>query len=409
MLQHRGSNLLSEECKHLIKTLYHLRRQLASGTSVPRWLLFLYPFLRKDDTMARKKRLKMPNGFGSIKYLGKNRRRPYGAYPPAERDDNGKLVTPKALGYTETWEDAYELLTAYNMDKKGKIKTTTGTFIDRTPTLSEVFKDYFHEKYVNNQKRNYSSSTINTVQSAFKNLACLHDRQVGDLKYKDLQDVLNNCKLRHSSQAQLVSLIHQLYAYMLKYEIVDTDYSAYLTPSTSPDYENGEAFTDEELKILWNNKDDHIVQMILIMCYSGFRIKAYTQMETNIEELYFKGGVKTETSINRHVPIHSAIIDFVRLRDPHNLLGMSDYNFRNAMYAKLEDLNLLYRADGKKHTPHDCRHTFSALCEEYKVRENDRKRLLGHSFGSDTTNATYGHRTVEQLRVEIEKIKVPTS
>ncbi len=60
-----------------------------------------------------------------------------------------------------------------------------------------------------------------------------------------------------------------------------------------------------------------------------------------------------------------------------------------------------------KHTPHDCRHTFSALCEKYGVRENDRKRMLGHSFGGDVTNAVYGHRTLEELRDEIEKIKVP--
>ena len=53
--------------------------------------------------MARKKRLKLPNGFGSIKFLGKKRRNPYGVYPPAERNEEGKLYSPKALGYTETW------------------------------------------------------------------------------------------------------------------------------------------------------------------------------------------------------------------------------------------------------------------------------------------------------------------
>lgn len=56
-----------------------------------------------------------------------------------------------------------------------------------------------------------------------------------------------------------------------------------------------------------------------------------------------------------------------------------------------------------KHTPHDCRHTFSMLCEKYNVKENDRKRMLGHSF-RDITNAVYGHRDLEDLREEIEKI-----
>ena len=70
------------------------------------------------------------------------------------------------------------------------------------------------------------------------------------------------------------------------------------------------------------------------------------------------------------------------------------------MYGALEMLGI------EKHTPHDCRHTFSALCEKYEVQENDRKRMLGHSFGNDITNKTYGHRNLEDLRTEICKIKI---
>ena len=61
----------------------------------------------------------------------------------------------------------------------------------------------------------------------------------------------------------------------------------------------------------------------------------------------------------------------------------------------------------KEKSPHSCRHTFSRLCESYGVREADRKRILGHSFGNDITNGVYGHRTLEELKTEIEKIKVP--
>lgn len=40
------------------------------------------------------------------------------------------------------------------------------------------------------------------------------------------------------------------------------------------------------------------------------------------------------------------------------------------------------------------------------MRENDRKRMLGHAF-QDLTNAVYGHRDLEDLRHEIEKIRIP--
>ena len=103
---------------------------------------------RKDDNMPKhRKRMKLPNNFGSIKYLGKGRRRPYGVYPPVTEYSFHGPVSPKALAYTETWEEGYEILTAYNMEKSGKIKVNYGTFIDRTPTFSEVYDRFFHEKF----------------------------------------------------------------------------------------------------------------------------------------------------------------------------------------------------------------------------------------------------------------------
>ena len=52
------------------------------------------------------------------------------------------------------------------------------------------------------------------------------------------------------------------------------------------------------------------------------------------------------------------------------------------------------------------RHTFSMLCEKYEVNENDRKRMMVHSFKEDITNKVYGHRELEDLRKEIEKIEI---
>lgn len=355
----------------------------------------------------RKKHMKLPNGFGSIKYLGKNRRNPYAVYPPVTEWTPTGPVTPKALGYRETWEEGYELLTVYNMEKAGKIKVNNTVYIDRTPTFSEVYECFYQEKFSNSPKK-LSKATENSTKAAFKNCAAIHDINIGLLRYDDLQNVINNCPLKHSSLELIVSLMHQIYAYALKYEIVEKDYSAFLYIPKADDDESGEAFTDAELKLLWENKDDSTIQMLLIMCYSGYRIKAYETLEVNLKESYFKGGVKTASSKNRIVPIHSAIVDLVRIRQNNkNLLGCNPQEFRNEMYQKLENLGILYTINGKKHTPHDCRHTFSRLCEKYGVNENDRKRMMGHSFGSDITNAKYSHRTVEELRTEIEKIKLP--
>ena len=69
------------------------------------------------------------------------------------------------------------------------------------------------------------------------------------------------------------------------------------------------------------------------------------------------------------------------------------------MYETLDLLGI------EKHTPHDCRHTFSMLCDKYGVNENDKKTMLGHAF-QDVTNKVYRHRDLEELRKQIEKIEV---
>ena len=198
-----------------------------------------------------------------------------------------------------------------------------------------------------------------------------------------------------------------MYRYAIKCEYIDKNHAEFLYNPKADDDEHGEPFSPDELKIMAGNRNDPTVQMLLIMCYSGFRITAYTDMEVNLERGFFRGGVKTAAGKDRIVPIHPCILPFVRARScdgKGNLLGVSTSTFRNEMYQTLTSLNIAYTSSGKKHTPHDCRHTFSALCEQYKVNENDRKRMLGHSFGSDITNGIYGHRSIDELKAELYKL-----
>jgi len=192
-----------------------------------------------------------------------------------------------------------------------------------------------------------------------------------------------------------------MYAYAEANDLVDKDYSKFVKINKADDDEHGEPFSEEDLRILWNHQENEVVEMLLIMCYSGFRISAYENMKTNLEEDYFQGGVKTAAGKNSIVPIHSAILPLVhkRLDRYGTYLPSNVSNFRKAMYETLKSLGI------KKHTPHDCRHTFSMLCDKYGVNENDKKTMLGHAF-TDVTNKVYRHRELEELRNQIERIKV---
>lgn len=382
----------------------------------------------------RKKYPKLPNSFGSIRYLGKGRRNCYAVHPPATIDATGKAIRPPAICYVDDYLKGFAVLTAYKagtykpgMEKELEIAPTTdadalisrilsdyNTFKgteEKHPethklTFSEVYEQFYAWKFPDGTKASYSS--MESYKTAYSNCKTLRNRTFEDLKAPDLQDVIDKCALKKQSKAIILTLFKQMYKYAIYSEIVSENKALYVKVNANDDTEHGTPFSDEELQILWNNTDDPEVQLILIMCYSGWRIGEVLKLTTNLEERYFQGGIKTAAGKDRIVPIHPSIYEFAKnkvLTQNGKLCIYSQTQHRNALfYPTLERLKI---TGNPKHTPHDCRHTFSTLCEKYGVRENDRKRMLGHSFGNDVTNAVYGHRTLEELRAEIEKIKVP--
>ena len=141
----------------------------------------------------RKKHPKLPNGYGSIKYLGKNRRNPYGVYPPVtEFNENGVPIGQKAICYVRTWTVGFAVLTAYHAGtyEKGmelllpdaSDQSSGDTLIqnilanynrisgqaDDGLTFSEVYEMFFKDKY-ETSKKNYSQSSIKSTKTAFMN------------------------------------------------------------------------------------------------------------------------------------------------------------------------------------------------------------------------------------------------
>ena len=378
----------------------------------------------------RTKYPKLPNGFGTIRYLGKNRRNPYAVHPPTpEFTKDGVPLRPAALCYVDAWIKGFTILVALkggtyypgyectldiedSEDLKGlsqKILADYNRFkrpdeADKGRTFEEVYRDWYDYKFVRDKSRTYSPHTLNATRGAFKRCKTLHDKEFRKVTYDDLQKVIDDSPLKYASLEQVINLLHQMYAYAKIYHITDEDCSLYLKINKPDEEEHGVPFTNDELLTLWKNQDDEDVEFLLIMCYSGFRISAYKNMEVNLEENYFRGGVKNKYSKNRIVPIHKGILPLVKRRlERDGSLLTSDQTFRK----HLDERDLLNQLGISHHTPHDCRHTFSKLCEDFKVNENDRKRMLGHSFGNDITNKTHGHRSLSDLQKQIQKIKIP--
>jgi len=269
-------------------------------------------------------------------------------------------------------------------------------------TFEEIYQEYYRWKFQKPHDHTEKKSSMeNSMRAAYKNCSTLHNTPFRSLTANDLQEVVDNCPKKHSSLELIIILFHQMYAYAEANDLADKDYSKFVKINKADGDEHGEPFSEEDLRILWNHQENEVVEMLLIMCYSGFRISAYENMKTNLEENYFQSGVKTAAGKNRIVPIHSVIRPLVqkRLERHGTYLTVSTLTFRKTMYETLKTLGI------KKHTPHDCHHTFSMLCDKYGVAENDKKTMLGHAF-TDVTNKVYRHRELEELRKQIERIKV---
>lgn len=342
-----------------------------------------------------RKNMKLPNGFGCIKKLSGNRRKPYAAFPSSKiEDEKLKISSTRAIGYYDSWFSAYDALYDFNRN------LAYGT--SPAPTFTDIYHAFYKAKFEESKKKLSQRSRID-YSSAYKNVPELHDMVFSSIRKSHMQKALDECTLGYSSLSNIKKLYTQMYKYALENDIVEKNYAQYVSINQENDIQKGEPFTQEELNKLWLYKQNPSARFVLLMIYSGYRITAYETLEVNLEEQYFRGGIKTRSGKNRIVPFHRAIVPFAEEFKPKEFNG--DAFRKREFYPLLKQLDIQYTNSGKKHTPHDCRHTFSWLCDRYHVDELSKHMLMGHSLGNDVEKSVYGHRTIEELRTEINKIQ----
>ena len=349
------------------------------------------PTEKKAVTSRPRKFRRLPNGFGSIKHLSGNRRNPYAAYPPTKEWNERSPKSRPAIGYFPTYNEAYQALTEYNR---------IGIDIEKKlVTFSDVY-DMFMDEY---QKKDRSKGSLNEYRGAYKLCSDLHDKTFVELRKPDFQAVFDkyNDKYSVAGLTRFKKLFNQMYNVAIENDLVDKNYSKNVIVG-GRDTQQGVPFTEEEILRIWNALDGkywHYISLALIMIYSGYRIGELKVAE--IQDDRFVGGLKTKNGKGRTVPIHSAIEKLVRDTD---FAKRFEYE---TFYSALRSIGLEYAANGERHTPHDCRHTFSWLADKYGMDTISKHMIMGHSLGKDVEANVYGHRTFEQLKAEIEKIQSP--
>ncbi len=379
--------------------------------------------LPKPST-TRKKRRRLPNGFGQISRIkNQNLRNPFRAMVTVGKTSSGRPICKplKPESYFPTYNDAYAALVAYHKNPYD---------LDSDITLKELFERWIveHEKTV---------KTTVPYKTAWAYCSELYNVQVRELRARHIKHCLTEsvATIRGKEQkpsAAMQNIIKTLFNLMLdyavEYEIVDRNYSRtfHLSEDTLDELSKIKSehipFTDKEIEILWQNVDQvPIIDVILIQCYSGWRPQELCLIKlknVDLENWTFMGGMKTKDGFNRIVPIHSRIRPLVERKYKeaqsrgNEYLLINPYEKPNKEGAALTYKQYAYRFQllidklnlDPKHRPHDGRKHFVTMAKKSNVDEYAIKYIVGHHI-SDITEKVYTQRSRDWLKNEIEKIK----
>lgn len=373
------------------------------------------------------KRRRLPNGFGQISEIkNRNLRNPFRAMVSVGKTETGKPICKplKPESYFPTYNDAYEALVEYSKNP-----------YDLSPSITvlQLYETWSEEHY----KTLKSRESIRSYTSAWAYCSSVQNMRVIDLRARHIKGCMDDGvavfkgREQHPSAAvknNIKTIFNLMLDYAVEYELVDRNYSRSFNLSEETLKEIATvknshiAFTDDEIKLLWDNVGlKRYADVIIIQCYSGWRPQELISLKLeniDLENWVFKGGMKTEAGTDRIVPIHSKIRPLVmRKYKEAEALGSSylindtnpakkrkdgrlTYNIYQKYFAKLRDELKL----NPMHRPHDGRTHFVTTAKKYGVDEYAIKYMVGHQI-SDLTEKVYTKREFDWLKEEIEKIK----
>lgn len=346
--------------------------------------------------------MKQPNGYGSVHKLTGKRRKPWRVRKTdgwTMNEDGAKLAQRYiTIGYYETRQEALQALAEYNQDPYD-VKITASTF-------AEVYEKWSEEHF-----DEICPSAVRTWKSAYNHSKPLWSLKMRDIRTSHLEQTIKEADVGEDTKSRMKSLYNQMFRYALKHEIVSKDYAALCNPVKKTTKSAPKIpFSEEEIQLLWDNLNYSVVDMILIEIYSGWRPQELALLKTkdiDFENRTMFGGIKTDAGRNRYVPIHSKILPLIQRRynaDNEQLFNDLTSVEPKMTYDKYERrFKRTMEYLGLKHKPHETRHTFISRAKEAGVDEYCLKLMVGHQIG-DVTEKVYTHRTIENLRREIEKI-----
>lgn len=340
--------------------------------------------------------MRKPNGYGSIKKLSRNRRRPFVFVISV----NGKQ---KPVEYFSTQVEAEIFQADYN--KLHFHRSLPGHQI----TLAELYHRWLPAHTANTAP---SQSTLDSYSNSFKHLAQLHYEPVQNLKYMDYQRVLDGMRksgLSYSSLKKVRSLVSLLEKYANKIELTNKSYAPLLSIGKNKAIRPHKPFSRQKINRLWQHVGEPGVDTVLILLYTGMRVGEMLHLQksdVNLRQRYIRI-TKSKTAAGiRTIPIHHRIYPLIEARMNTSgpwLISQDNHMCSYSNYC-ISWCSVMHLIHAEGHTTHDCRHTVATLLDNAGANETSKRRILGHA-GGDVTERVYTHKGLRQLRKCIELLK----
>lgn len=250
-----------------------------------------------------------------------------------------------------------------------------------------------------------SKDKASHYRTAWKHLSVLANAKIRNLRYGDLQPVIDAREGGYYPRKDMKSLLHKMYVLALKYEWADKDYSELLDlPPMKASSRT--ALTVEEVQRIWADYEaGHAFSRYwLIMAYTGMRtgeLRTIRKDCTHLAQQYCTGGIKTEAGKARKIIFADKIMPLVReaYQEGARLLCEVD---EKTFYAEWAAMCARTGLDGVD--PYCLRHTTATLLAAEGVQPVIIQQIMGHTSYAITAEH-YTHVQLEDKLSALNKLK----
>lgn len=356
---------------------------------------------------AKKHKPRRANGTGCVYKLSGNRSKPWRAVRASVEDDDGNTIRVE-LGTYRTKADAEKALAKDALLPASEYSNIT------LKALFEMWK-------TTRAYTDLSKQTQDNYSAAYIYLQSIHGMKFTDLRTAHFQKCVDEAakEKSRSTLEKIKALCTILSSYAYSQDVCFKTYAAGIR-LPKPEKRSIPTFTEIEIAQLFKHASEPIVDTILILIYTGMRIRellTLTKFSVDLDQWLITGGSKTDAGTDRIIPIHPKIQPLIKARyeTAENFLIEQDKEIGNMKKGTLKTVRVPYRYEYysdlyyatlerlgiRRLTPHKARHTFFTMLSD-KCTDRKGMALVGGHSDPDFTDKTYVQPDIERLRRVIE-------